>query len=1121
MTDNHGILIVGATPRGLQAALTLARCGREVVLVHGKKEIDEPPPHWGDQARRWSRHMGLQAAHHPGIEILTETEAAEIKGEGGRTAVRLVRRPRWVDPDRCVDCEKCLTSCPVDLQEGRKPIFRLRAPTSMAIDKREKAPCRSACPLDMNPQGYVALTAHGRFDEAYGLVLEKNPLPGICGRVCHHPCESACRRREIEDPVAICALKRFLADRARGKKGKRDKVPPAEGPRVAIIGSGPAGLTAAHDLTVAGFRPVLIEAKHKPGGLLWQGIAPYRLPREIIEEEIEEILALGVDLRLNAPVRSWRDIENLRAEGFGAILLATGASKDLLMGVPGEDLGNIHGCVSFLNRLWRGEDFPFLGRVAVVGGGNAAVEAARACIRSGADSVTLLYRRTRREMPADPQEIEQALEEGVRLRSLTVPVAFEGRGDQLARIRCVKMRPGAPDGSGRRRPVPVEGSDFFLKADTAIVSIGQEATPSWVDGGDLRIDPSGTIEIREGGETNVPGIYSAGDAVSGPGTVVEAMASGRRAARTIIRDLKPGEGSVKEIRYPDPPRESHDPVPKGIPKQPRIPVPHREIPERKRDLEEVMGPFSPQEAMEEASRCLNCGGCMECLCCETSCDLEVIRHAGGAEERTLSFEQVILADEEQIPRGPESARWILVGGKRRDSRAKAMVLARAAAMEALAITSPAKGRPVAGRALAGRDSGVGVFICSCNGTLNERGQLNGMIGPLEETPRVARVEILTSACHPELGRRIEEVIEEEGLTGALIASCACCTLDFVCESCTDQRIRLKKRLFKEAGYRPEELSLVNIKETCLLPFRGEEKRAADMALRLIRGGMRQFMDRERRTPRKAGPAPRALVLGATGAGISAARGLNGQVGSVVLVEGRGMSGKVEEELRGEGITPVLGVRPLLLLGQRGSFTLIVEREPSRDRKKGPEDSIRKRAIRSPAPGGLDLDGDPRYERIEGGIIILGSRAFRDTPYQRDPFGRRGVIRGPGASGTLETAIPGVYMAAWPQARKIPEETLGKAGAVEALEGSLERYGPDFPAAQVDPELCRGCGSCADVCPEGAVRLEETTRGVASSWVEAGFCTACGNCVAECPTGAIRLPGSGQGYFEKVIDAYTG
>jgi NADPH-dependent glutamate synthase beta subunit-like oxidoreductase len=417
MTSNKGLLIIGATPQGLQAALTLAHFGRKVTLIDRDSEIDRPPRHWGDKGKRWHRYLLTQSTYHPLIELLNETEVKELEESKNGVRVQLLQRPQWVLPHLCVDCEKCLLACPVELSNGAKPLFQVTFPTTMAIDKRKKAPCRSACPIDMNPQGYVALIAQGRFDEAYDLIRDKNPLPGICGRICHHPCETDCRRQEIDDPIAICALKRFAADAAKKKRKyvSHTGTPLHKGPRVAVIGSGPAGLTAAHDLAKAGFRTTIIEAEKKPGGLMRQAIAPFRLPREILEAEIAEILDLGIDLRLNTAIHSLKELKKLKAQGFKAILLAVGASRDLPLKIPGENLEGVYGCISFLKRLWNGAKPRSIGRVVVIGGGNAAVEAARAAVRSGAKAVALACLEKREEMPAWDFEVKEARKEGVKI----------------------------------------------------------------------------------------------------------------------------------------------------------------------------------------------------------------------------------------------------------------------------------------------------------------------------------------------------------------------------------------------------------------------------------------------------------------------------------------------------------------------------------------------------------------------------------------------------------------------------------------------------------------------------------------------------------------------------------
>jgi len=1125
MTSKKGILIIGADFQGMQAALTLAHLGRNVTLIDKNTEIVAPPGSWSDKGKRWNQYLYTQVLYHPLIELLTQTEMTQVKEAGGGIEVDLIQGPMWVSPDLCVDCGKCLVSCPVEFSNGYKPLFELSGPSTMTIDKRKIAPCRTACPIGMNPQGYIALIAQGRFEEAYELIYDTNPLPGICGRVCHHPCETACRRQEVDEPVAICALKRFAVDEA-GKKKKKPGTGDTsfpEGPRVAVIGSGPAGLTAAYDLARAGFRPTIIEAEKKPGGLLLHGIAPYRLPREIIKKEIAQILDTGVDLRLNSPVNSYKDIKKLKAEGFRAILLATGATKDLRMKIKDEDLKGIYGCVSFLKDLWKGKKFKSPGRVVVIGGGNAAIEAARASVRLRAKSVTIIYRRTRNEMPADPHEIEQALEEGVKLRPLTIPVEFVGRGDGLAQVKCIKMKLGDVDASGRPRPIPVDGSDFFVNAGTAIVSIGQKADISYGVGGNLKLNQRGTIEVEAGGQTNIFGVYASGDVVSGPSTVVEAMASGRRAARSIIYALKPD--LIPDVEEePEFSSREYDPILKDTPTKKRSTPFHRKISERVKDKNEIIGSFTMKEAIDEASRCLQCGVCSECLRCEAACDLNAISHDRTATKRTLHFSKVIFSDKVQTSSKINSSRMIQIErfGKK-DSWAKAVIAGRASAVKALPGTTPVTVEPTSHKKLGDGELKIGIFICSCNGTLNENDRLDKMITPLIDIPGVAHGEVLISACHPEKGRRIEEVISEKGLNGVLIASCTCCHLAFACESCNDQRIRLKHRLFREAGYDLRDIALVNIKETCLLPFKEDDKTAIDQSMRMIQSGLWQLKDSKKLSKGSEEPCPQAIILGATEAGIWAARGLKEKYASVGVVENLKVEKKIEEELSKCGVDLVRSVKPVRLDGRRGKFTLILEKGDallSGKEKKSPGSLIKKKGRQL-----LDLDSSAfdeniRYRKIQAGIIIIGRNEFNKLPYKRDAFAADFHTGSTRAFGSLETGIPGVYMASWSQVKKLSGQTSGMSAAGEALENVSGQTGSfDSFVAYADPELCRGCGKCADICPEGAAIIEEITRGAGLSWIEPGFCTGCGNCISECPTGAISLPESEQWYFEKVINAF--
>ena len=535
-----------------------------------------------------------------------------------------------------------------------------------------------------------------------------------------------------------------------------------------------------------------------------------------------------------------------------------------------------------------------------------------------------------------------------------------------------------------------------------------------------------------------------------------------------------------------------------------------------------------KDAIDEASRCLQCGVCSECLRCEAACDLNAISHDRTATKRTLHFSKVIFSDKVQTFSEIDSSRMTQIErfGKK-DSWAKAVMAGRASAVKALAGTAPVTMEPISYKRLGDGELKIGIFICSCNGTLNENNRLDEMITPLTDIPGVAHGEVLVSACHPEKGHRIEEIISEKELNGALIASCTCCHLAFACESCNDQRIRLKHRLFREAGYDPKDIALVNIKETCLLPFKEDDKIAIDQSMRMIRSGLWQLKDSKKLSAGSEEPCSQAIILGATEAGISAAIGLKEKYASVVVVENLKVEKRIEEELSKFGIDLIRPVKPIRLDGRRGKFTLILEKGDSllsKEEKKSPKLSLQKKGKRLQNLDIKTFDESPRYKKIEAGIIILGRNEFKNIPYKRDSFATGLHAGGNRAFGSLETGIPGVYMASWSQVKKLSDLTTGMSAAGEALENVSDQTGlfdsfVDNFVAYADPELCRGCGKCADICPEGAATIEEITRGVGLSWIEPGICTGCGNCISECPTGAISLPESEQGYFEKVINAF--
>ena len=409
--------------------------------------------------------------------------------------------------------------------------------------------CIPGCPVEIDIKSFIGFIRMGDFDAAIRKIKEKNNLPGICGRVCPQEvqCEEACVLNRRGAPIAIGALERFAADYERSKGLIKAERGESTGMRVAVIGSGPAGLTAAGDLARLGHEVTIFEALHAPGGVLTYGIPEFRLPKSIVRDEIEYVKSLGVKLMTNVIVGRTITLDEIFDMGFQAVFIGTGAGSPKFLYIPGENLNGVYSANEFLTRcnlmkayLFNGYDTPiYVGRrVAVIGAGNVAMDAARTALRLGAEEVTIVYRRSEAEMPARVEEIRNAEEEGVRFQTLTVPVRLLGEDGWVKRMECMRMRLGEPDETGRRRPIPVEGSNFLLEADMVIVAIGQNPNPTLtrsVEG--LAVDREGLIITDENGRTSIPGVWAGGDIVTGEATVISAMGAAKRAAMDIHRYL--------------------------------------------------------------------------------------------------------------------------------------------------------------------------------------------------------------------------------------------------------------------------------------------------------------------------------------------------------------------------------------------------------------------------------------------------------------------------------------------------------------------------------------------------------------------------------------------------------
>ncbi|MEN6373644.1 MAG: NADH-quinone oxidoreductase subunit NuoF [Smithella sp.] len=473
-----------------------------------------------------------------------------------------------------------------------------------------KSPCQHTCPVEMDIPSYIALIRAGRFEDAYKVLLQTNPFPSVCGRVCDHKCQSKCRRGNLDEPLAIKFLKRFITDNA--PRPKIEPVAVTRKEKIAVVGAGPSGLTAARDLALRGYKVTVFEELNFAGGMLRWGIPAYRLPRNILEGEIDDIKALGVEIKLNT--RVGRDITFAQLEkDFDNIYLAVGAHKSQRMKVSGEDLKNVFGGVEFLRDFNADEEKWLKGekslgkKVAVIGGGNSAIDAARVALRLGTE-VTILYRRLRQDMPAAEEEIVAAEHEGIKIEYLVAPLKINAAGDKVGSITCQRMTLGDFDSSGRKRPIPIEGSEFTLEVDAVIAAVGQVSDMSFAEGQSIGVNKWDNFTVGNVYKTRTPNekYFAGGDAVTGPDTVIAAIAAGHQAADDIDAAIRAANG---EPAYEKPAEQIID-VPLVIDEEsietPQMVMPEMEAALRKAGFAEVELGFSAEDAIKEACRCLRC-----------------------------------------------------------------------------------------------------------------------------------------------------------------------------------------------------------------------------------------------------------------------------------------------------------------------------------------------------------------------------------------------------------------------------------------------------------------------------------------------------------------------------------
>ena len=667
-------MVVGGGIAGMQASLDLAEAGYKVYLVEKQSaigghmaQLDKTFP-TNDCAMCTISPRLVEVGRHPDIEILTDTEVVAVEGEAGSFAARLRTRARYIDTEKCNGCGACADACPVPVANGfnlqldqRRAAFKLypqATPNAYAIEKRGVAPCRDACPAGQRAQGYIALIREGRLDDALRTIKEDNPFPAICGRVCNRPCEAACSRGKVDEPVNIRGLKRFVTDSVYAKpRVAPEPAARSQAERVAIIGAGPCGLTAAQDLCRRGYGVTVFEALPVAGGMLRFGVPEYRLPAAVVDREVQDILDLGVELRLSTPVRN---LDDLFAEGFAAVLIAVGAQEGIRLPIPGNDLEGVLINTGFLRDVRLAE----LGaassdprgdvqgkRVLVLGGGDVAVDVARTALRLGAAAVQMACLESGASLPANPQEIREAREEGIEIHEArTFTRILDDGAGRVSGVACQRVASFAFEAGGRLRVEAEPDSEHVLPADVVIFSVGQRVGLGFVpeDAG-VALTPARTIAVDpETYATDRPGVFAAGDSTRGTAFVIEAVASGHRCAEAIHGFLRgepqtrapQAKAAVAELSQ----AELDARVLRGeLARTPRVAMPDAPADRRRQDFGEVEIGYTLEQASAEAARCLSCGICSECMSCVRACGVGAIDLDMADASREIEVGAVILA----------------------------------------------------------------------------------------------------------------------------------------------------------------------------------------------------------------------------------------------------------------------------------------------------------------------------------------------------------------------------------------------------------------------------------------------------------------------------------------------
>ncbi len=1131
--------IIGSNVAAIQAALTLAQMGVKVKLItnltaFGLDDALNNMPRNSPLDQRLLWPLWLRVANHPLITLYAGSEVISIEGKQGDLKIQVIQNPRYVHEDLCTGCGRCQAECSANVTSvlrGQKithsaihtPIPGTKSvPSAYIIDKNGIASCQVSCPLGINVQGFVSLLARGKTNKALALINEAAPLADILGRVCTHPCENNCNRGQVDSPVYIQALHRYAADNATGAIEYTRKFPAGsrEG-KIAIVGSGPAGLTVAWELTRRGYSPEVFESHGVIGGMLATGIPRFRLPREVRERAIEAIKKLGINIRTGITVGRDVTLAYLKERGYRVFFLAIGAQQNNKLNIAGEELEGVVDCMSLLLALNLKVD-TFVGQnVVVIGGGNAAIDAARAAFRLGAGKVTVFYRRTRAEMPAIPEEVAQAINEGVKIKYRTVPVEILGDGNKVTGVRFQRTKLSSKImANSRHSPELIPSSDFVVDADHVVVAIGQSPIVSQLNLKSLATDSNtGVIQVNPITlETSIPGVFAGGDCIMGPNNVVEAMAAGLRAAESIDRYMQGCD--LEAGRSLEPPQTAEIQIETmEVSPHKRAHMPTVQLKKMLKSFEETTTGLPANKAQIEAQRCLNCARCSQCMECTEVCELGAVFHQDGIRHFEVEVQTLLQfpsnSSKEEVHIGDVDQEAVIEGFhiahvSSNDSLTHQVTKAMAIAMETAINFKAREGEEIQEQDFARLDTKpknhkeiseqtlditkpVGVFLCSCGGSINSVIDFETMWSKLSQLPEVACIRETAQACTEAGTKEIARQVTELQLDRIVLAACRCCNAQQVCYSCTDRRIMCQQYLDEHLILPYKTIvEFVNIREQCAWAHKDTPKDATHKALQIVLAGIARAKIATSLPSEENPILPSALIIGGGFADITTAKALTSYGYQVELVATQSpQQNKLIEQLQGSNVMVKAWPTSLKLDGSPGNYEAVLEYDSEIYH----------------APVGAVL---VNMEQLINGTTSLTTKTFNAGLLGRiiSRIGNSSYFSGVSDDIIREITIgerSGIFLVL-PNGAKSPEEQTIHGLAIAArVSNWLEHanLSPRATAVIIDSKLCRGCGDCADICPY--IEMKENKNETVYAYINNLLCLGCGACVARCPAGAITQP----------------